>query len=84
MSINPGEAHSRPLDERPGVDGDPPTHPDHLTKKKLVGAALKPTTPREFSCRQCLSRVTQSKNGDKEYGHKKECDHSFRSGAGQR
>jgi len=57
--------------------------PLHLTKR---ASGVRTTTQfaeselasREFWCRDCCSRVTQTSDGKHEYGHDPACEHSIR------
>lgn len=67
----------------------PPTsqdRPAHLTKRtdglESVWVATEDLTDREFWCRQCRSRVTQSTTRDCQYGHAPDCPHSIRHDQG--
>lgn len=77
MSLDPRATGIRPIDERPGIDStEPPARPDHLEKTDTDTYA--PTTlPREWRCKECGNRITQSQDGNREYGHARRprCEH---------
>lgn len=59
-----------------------PDQPAHLTKQThaigCVWVATDELKDREFWCRECHARVTQSTAKDREYGHVPSCTHSIR------
>lgn len=60
--------------------GETVTRKGYLTKRFPGDAPTTNPTPiedaAEFYCTECLNRVTESPDGDVEYGHEKGCTHS--------
>lgn len=57
------------------VDG-----PDHLKKTIPPDCRtdiVEVSKEREFWCHECNSRVTVSPDGQREYGHRRKCDHAL-------
>lgn len=53
--------------------------PDHLAKSHRndrPSKAIAKLTSREYYCQACGARVTRSPDGEREYGHGRDCDHA--------
>lgn len=62
------------------VDLEGNTTPRHLTKRHAGSQQTAPELlkSREWYCTECSSKVTRSPDGNREYGHKRECSHKLR------
>lgn len=58
----------------------PASHLDARPAGRAGGQLLGTSKHREWYCQECSCRITISRDGEREYGHKRDCSHKYDGG----